>query len=258
MAKHKVKKVKHKKQRKPRGSRKWVLILGALIVIVMLFAVLLLPIYMPTFASVSKIDLRVNKPYISQKKLQTYLTVCGISSDTIWKAPSQQVAQCIKSKNILIDNVSFAYWDGVLTVSITEPSMIFSVKTDDTVYYVSDDDRVFRIDAFDKVPEGLETFYIPKTGTLTETEIQGLHLISASVLCKQMFDHRGKPKQIYLLGNYARLTYTASDTQKIVIIPLYDLEACERVDKYWNKIWQSEGKYVDFTHRRIIVVKDTP
>jgi hypothetical protein len=262
MARHKFDKANKKgsSRGKSRDNKNKLIrgILVLFIIVVFLCGLLFLPVYMPTFASVSRIELHLNKDYIAQSKVQTYLTICGISSDAIWKIPSKQVAECIKSKNVLIDKVSFAYWKGVLTVSVTEPSMLFAVKTDDTVYYVSNDNRAFRIDAFDNVPQGLETFYIPKTGALTDIEIKGLHLISSSILCKQLFKHRGTPGQVYIIGNYARLTYTSSNTEKVVIIPLYDLEACERVDKYWDKIWQSEGKYVDFTHRRIIVVKDTP
>ena len=235
---------------------RWILIL--LVVISIFFAILLVPVYMPTLATVSRVTINTTEHYVSDEKLHSYLDICGINSKIIWEKPSHDISKCIKEKNPLIEEVTFKYWDGMLSVDISEPHIIFAVKTENSIYYVSSDEKPFRIDLFDNLPSVSTTFYVPITATLTEDQIRGLYLLYTSVDCKELFRKRGMPEEVYIMGEYARVKYVKSDNEKIITLPLYDLMACSRLDKYWDKIWAVSGKYIDFTHRRIIVVKDTP
>ncbi len=238
--------------------KKWLRLVMLLTIFFGFLLIFLLPVYAPTLASVSNLVIKPDRSYISMDKLKMYLRVCNVYDDVVWNKPASVVATCIKHQNKLIDSVEFAFWNGKLQVLIHEPLMVLVVKTNDTVYYVSSQGKAFRIDLFDNVPSNLPIYYIPKSGTLSKAEIDGLSLLNASLSCKQLFSQKGFPSFVFIVGQYARLTYKNDSDDKIIIVPLYDLSACERIDRYWDKIWKVKGRYVDFSHRRIIVVKDVP
>jgi len=247
--------VNHKKRVK-RGYN-WKLFILPSIIVVLFFGIFIpLPLYSSSFASVKVIDIVPSENYISLSKLETYVKMCGEQTNFIWSKPSSKMAACIREKNPLIDQVHFSYWDGKLHVRITEPHILYSVKTASSIYYVSDDGQFFRIDAFDTIPEVSTHFTLFKTGTISRTDIEGLTLLYYSKSCQDLFKEKGLPQGLLVMPQYVQMEYVRKEKRKFITVPLYDLQACERVRRYWDTIWEEKGEYVDFTHRRVIVFKE--
>ncbi len=238
-------------------GRKWKWFILVLMVIVLIVGIFIpLPLYNSSFASVKIIEIVPSQNYISISKLKTYVSMCGEETDFIWSKPSDEMRACIKEKNPLISDVKFAYWDGRLQVKIMEPNIIYSVKTASSIYYISDDSRFFRIDVFDNLPATVTQFSLYKTGTISQIDIKGLTLLYYSQSCQKLFNEKGLPQVFLVMPQYVQLIYVNNNQKKYIIVPLYDLQACDRVNRYWDTIWGENGDYVDFTHRRVIVFKE--
>ena len=246
----------HKKKVKRTHKWKLFIFLSVVVLLILILGIFIpLPLYNSSFASVKVIDIVPSENYISLSKLNTYVKMCGGKTDFIWSKPSSEMGACIKKKNPLIDEVHFSYWNGKLHISITEPHIIYAVKTASSIYYVSDDGRFFRIDAFDNLPKTLTQFSLFKTATISQTDVKGLTLLYYSKSCQGLFKEKGLPQGLLVMPQYVQMEYTREELKKFITVPLYDLQACDRIRRYWDTIWEEKGDYVDFTHRRVIVFR---
>lgn len=228
-----------------------IFIIGILLLMLLFF----LPFYYSSLAEVREIRLVGGPNYIDSVKLRIYLENCGLNLRKIWDKPADYVQACIKEKSPLIKDVKFAYWNGNLEVLINEPKIVLKVVRGDDVYYVSDDGELYKDEVFDVLPSGVSEVRVPIEKELTKDVVNGLYKVLYSKSCHKLFNDKGKPDYIDIAGEHVKLVYNLN-SEKVIIVPLYDLSVCEKVSEYWNIVWQENGTYVDFTHRNIIVVGD--
>jgi len=223
--------------------------------VLLLMLLFLLPFYYSSLAEVREIQFIGGPNYIDPIKLRTYLEECGLNFREIWDKPADYVRSCIKEKSPLIRDVKFAYWNGNLKVFVNEPKIVLKVVRGYDVYYVSDDGELYKDEIFDVLPSNIPEIKVPIGRELTQDLIDGLYKVLHSQFCQKLFNSKGKPDYVDIAGEHVRLVYNLH-SEKVIIVPLYDLSLCEKVNDYWNIIWKENGKYIDVTHRNIIVVDD--